>query len=189
MTPDMIPWVIVRATGVTAIVALAAAMVAGLLVRTRTPVGGVKGAGMVELHRLFSATALWAIAVHGTALLFDTTMVVTPLDLLVPGAIPYRPLATGMGVIAAELALAIHLSFRFRGRIGVKAWRRLHFLTYAVFGLGVAHGILAGTDASRGWMMVTYGGAVGAVCALTGWRAATAPRKARRPRPAATGGA
>ena len=188
MTVEMLPWIVARATGFAAFGLIACAMIAGLLVRTRTAVGPVKGSGMVDLHRHFSLLALIAMAVHGTALLFDGTIDVSPLALVVPGLVPYRPLWTGIGVVAAELALLIHLSFRFRARIGVPVWRRLHFLTYAVFVGGAVHGIASGTDSGTTWGIAVYGAAAGAVAGLTGWRAVTARRKAttRAARPAAS---
>lgn len=188
MTVDMLPWIVARATGFAAFGLIASAMVAGLLVRTRTAVGPVKGSGMVDLHRHLSLLALIAMAAHGTALMLDTTIDVSPLALVVPGLVPYRPVWTGVGVVAAELALLIHLSFRFRKRIGVPVWRRLHFLTYAVFVGGAVHGIASGTDSGTIWAIAVYGAAVGAVAGLTGWRAVTARRKAapRPARPAAT---
>lgn len=188
MTIDMLPWIVARATGFAAFGLIACAMVAGLLVRTRTAVGPLKGSGMVDLHRHFSLLALIAMAVHGTALLLDSTIDMSPLALVVPGLVPYRPVWTGVGVVAAELALLIHLSFRFRSRIGVPVWRRLHFLTYAVFVAGAVHGIASGTDSGTTWAIALYGGAVGAVAGLTGWRAVTARRKVtgRPARPAAS---
>jgi sulfoxide reductase heme-binding subunit YedZ len=100
--------------------------------------------------------------------------------------VPYRPVWTGIGVVAAELALLVHLSFRFRGRIGARNWRRLHWLAYAVFLGALAHGIGSGTDTGTIWALAVYGGTAGAVAGLTGWRAATARKGARpRRRPAA----
>ena len=187
MSPDMLPWVLARATGVSAIVLLGGAMIAGLLVRTRTAVGPVKGSGMVNVHRHLSLLALLAIAAHGVFLVQDTTVEISPLALVVPGLVPYRPAWTGIGVVAAELALLVHLSFRFRKRIGVPAWRRIHWLTYAVFAGGVVHGIGSGTDSGAPWALGLYGGLVGAVAGLTGWRAVTARRPTRRAaRPAAS---
>jgi methionine sulfoxide reductase heme-binding subunit len=180
MTAEMIPWVIARSTGFAAFGLLACAMIAGLLVRTRTPVGSVRGAGMVDLHRHFSLLALVAMAIHGTALLFDGTIDVSPLALVVPGLVPYRPVWTGLGVLAAELALLVHLSFRFRRRIGVPTWRRMHWLTYAAFAGAAVHGITSGTDSGSAWATALYGAAIASVAALTGWRASTT----RRPPPA-----
>ena len=144
----------------------------------RTAIGPLRGAGMVDLHRHLSLLALGAIAIHGGSLLFDRTVDIEPIALVVPGLIPYRPVWTGIGVLAAELALLIHLSFRFRSRIGVKAWRRLHFATYAVFAGGAVHGIAAGTDTGSTSARMLYAASVGAVAALTGLRAVTAPTEA-----------
>jgi DMSO/TMAO reductase YedYZ heme-binding membrane subunit len=177
MTPEMLPWIIVRASGFVAFALIACAMIAGLLVRTRGSVGGVRAADLVDLHRHLSLIGLMAIAVHAGALLLDSTIDVAPLDLLVPGALPYRPLWTGLGVVAAELALLVHLSFAVRTRIGGRNWRRLHWLTYAVFTLGVVHGITSGTDSGTTWAIALYAGAVGAVAGLTGWRASNFRRR------------
>ena len=180
MTAEMIPWVISRATGFTALGLLAAAMIAGLLVRTREGVGPLKGSDAVSLHRQLSLLALAATGIHGGALLFDRSVDVEPWGLVLPGLLPYRPVWTGIGVAAAEIALLVHLSFRFRKRIGAKAWRRLHWLAYAAFAGGAVHGLASGTDSGRGWALAIYGAAVGAVTALTGWRAVMARRSGRR---------
>ena len=182
MTAEMLPWVISRATGFAAFALISGAMVAGLLVRTRAAIGPLRGAGMVDLHRHLSLLALGAIAIHGGSLLFDRTVDIEPIALVVPGLIPYRPVWTGIGVLVAELALLIHLSFRFRSRIGVKAWRRLHFATYAVFAGGAVHGIASGTDTGSTSARMLYAASVGAVAALTGWRAVTARRAPARKR-------
>ena len=103
----------------------------------------------------------------------------SPAALVVPGLIDHRPVATGIGVAVAELALLVHLSFRYRSKIGPKNWRRLHWGTYAVFLGGAAHGILSGTDTGALPAQMLYAGAVAAVAALTGWRAVTARRAAK----------
>jgi DMSO/TMAO reductase YedYZ heme-binding membrane subunit len=38
------------------------------------------------------------------------------------------------------------VSFRLRKRIGPRGWRRLHYASFAAFGLAVAHALTAGTD-------------------------------------------
>ena len=176
MTAAMLPWILARATGFTALALLTGAMVAGLLVRTRTPVGSLKGSGMVGLHRHLSLLALAATGAHGLFLMLDTTVDISPLALVVPGLVPYRPVWTGVGVVAAEIALLVHLSFRIRGRIGPRAWRRIHWLTYGAFAAAVVHGLASGTDSASRPALAFYGGAVGAVAGLTGWRATVARR-------------
>ena len=55
------------------------------------------------MHKFLSLLALGAIALHGLVLTLDQTVRMPLAALLVPGLSPYRPLATGIGVLAAEL--------------------------------------------------------------------------------------
>ena len=122
-----------------------------------------------------------AVALHGAFLALDTSVPIPVVALLVPGTSPYRPLWVALGVLGAELMLLIHLSFRFRRRIGVRTWRRLHYATYLVFGAATAHGLMAGSDSARPWALAMYVLASGAVVALTAWRVLGAPRRAPAP--------
>ena len=87
-----------------------------------------------------------------------------------PGLSPYRPLAVGIGVLAAELMVLIYASFSLRRRIGVRNWRRLHYLTFGVFAAATVHGLAAGTDR---WAFGLYAGSVALVAGLTAWRILT----------------
>lgn len=174
----MLPWLIARSSGIVAFLLLAGAMVAGLLVRSRERVPGAPPAQMIALHQHLSVLALAAVGVHGAALVADRFVDVSPLALIVPGLVPYRPIWTALGVIAVQALIVVQVSSRVRRRIGVRVWRRLHLLAYAVFALAVAHGIGAGTDTARPWILATYAGAVGAVATLTVWRVITGRRKA-----------
>jgi sulfoxide reductase heme-binding subunit YedZ len=94
--------------------------------------------------------------------------------LVVPFASAYRPAAVAFGVLAAELMAVVYWSFSLRRRIGVRNWRRLHWLTYAVFLGATVHGLTAGTDTGRGWAAAVYLGAAGSGVAATAWRILTA---------------
>src|SRR3712207_7590119 len=52
---------------------------------------------------------------------------------------PYRPVWTGVGVLAGELMVLVYVSFALRKRIGVKNWRRLHWTTYGAFARSEEH--------------------------------------------------
>jgi sulfoxide reductase heme-binding subunit YedZ len=121
--------------------------------------------------------------VHGTALVLDSTVKIAPSALLVPGLAHYRPVWTGLGVVSAELAALIFLSFSLRGRIGARAWRKLHWATYLVFAAATAHGLGAGTDSAHLWTFAVYLAAVGSVVAATAWRGLS-----RTSRPTTQGG-
>ena len=84
--------------------------------------------------------------------------------------------------LTAYGALVVHVSFQLRKRLGARAWRRLHYLSFAVFLGALLHGVLAGSDSASLGMRVTYAGAGGAVLLLTTLRVVGALRKPRRAR-------
>jgi len=162
-------WFLARATGLTAYVLVTASVLAGLVLKSR-PFGRVlKPASVTDVHRFLALLSIGAVAVHGIALVLDSTVQISIGALLVPGLSPYRPLPVALGVAAAELMLLVYASFSLRRRIGALNWRRLHWATYAIFAAATAHGVFAGTDTS--WARPLYVGSVGAVVAATVWRA------------------
>lgn len=172
-------WLVARASGVAAYALLTASVLAGLVLKSRPFGRAVKAATVTELHRTLALLGLAYLAVHATALLLDHTVRITPAMLIVPGLSSYRPLAVSLGVLAGELMLLVYASFRLRKRIGIKAWRTLHWLTYVVFAGATAHGLAAGTDSAQPWALGLYVGAVAAVAFATAWRALSvaAPRR------------
>ena len=168
-------WILARATGLTAYVLLTLSVLAGLVVKSRPFGRALKAASVVDTHRFLSLLALGAIGLHGLALTLDHTVHIGLSSLLVPGLSGYRPLATGLGVVAAELAGLVIVSFPLRKRIGLRAWRRLHWATYGVFALATAHGLAAGTDSSQPWAFSLYLAAVFAVATATAWRVLIRP--------------
>ena len=174
MKTDPTFWLLARASGLTAYALLTTSVLAGLTVKSRPLGTRIRAAAATDLHKFLSLLALGAIALHGLTLTLDSTVRMPIAALLVPGLSPYRPLATGIGVLAAELMLVIYVSFSLRRRIGVRNWRRLHYLTFAVFGAATVHGLAAGTDR---WAFGLYAASVAAVAALTAWRVSTSPTR------------
>jgi sulfoxide reductase heme-binding subunit YedZ len=179
-------WLLARATGITAYVLLTLSVLAGLMVKARPFGMAIKPASAVDLHRTLALLSLAALALHGLTLVLDHTVKIGLLALLVPGTAPYRPLWTGLGVLAGELMLLVYVSFGLRRRIGVRNWRRLHWVTYGAFAAATAHGVMAGSDSAAPWALALYFGAIGAVAAATAWRALVPVRPPTRPRPRAT---
>jgi methionine sulfoxide reductase heme-binding subunit len=184
MKHDPTFWLLARATGLTAYVLLTASVLAGLVVKSKPFGKAVKPATAVDLHKLLALLGLTALTFHGATLVLDETVEIGLGALLVPGLAPYRPLWTGLGVLAGELMLILYVSFALRRRIGQKNWRRLHWATYATFAAGTAHGLLAGSDSGGAWALGLYLGAVAAVAFATAWRAVTPSGARPRPKPA-----
>jgi predicted ferric reductase len=160
------PWILARASGFTAFIALSIDAVLGLLVSTRVLDRHVRRGALVELHRWVSPVAIALIAGHALLLLFDGFVRFDALDVAVPFVSSYRPVAVGLGVVAAYLVVLVHGSFALRARIGTKTWRRLHGLSFVAFVAAAAHVLLAGTDASRAWAIALVAVPVVAVIAL-----------------------
>lgn len=180
MKSDPTFWILARASGFTAYALLTISVLAGLLLKARPLGNRLKAASVTELHRFLALLGLGALAFHGAALVLDSSVEITPKALLVPGIIPYRPVWTGVGVVAAELMFLVYVSFSVRKLIGVKNWRRLHWVTYGIFVAATVHGLASGTDSGRGWVVVLYLSAVGSVILATVWRALVPPQRASR---------
>jgi sulfoxide reductase heme-binding subunit YedZ len=170
MKTDPTFWLLARASGLTAYMLLTGSVVAGLTVKSKPLGRRLKAAAVTDAHRFLALLGLGTVAVHGLVLTLDQTIKMPLGGLLVPGQSPYRPLAVGIGVIAAELMVLIYASFSLRRRIGARNWRRLHYLTFGVFAAATVHGLAAGTDK---WAFGLYAGSVAAVAGLTAWRVIT----------------
>ena len=179
-------WLLARSSGILAYVVLTLAVVAGLTLRTRLLGRAVSPAIVTAVHRTLSFAGLAAVVVHAGLIGLDHEVDVPLVSLVVPGLSGYRPLATGLGVVAMELWILIHVSFRLRRRIGVKRWRALHVATFPTWAIAAAHGIFAGTDSGTAWMQQLYAWSIALVLFLVVIRAGSRqPARPARPAPAA----
>jgi sulfoxide reductase heme-binding subunit YedZ len=65
-----------------------------------------------------------------------------------------------MGVVAAELTLALTVTSLVRRWLGFRLWRTLHWLAYACWPLALLHGLGTGSDVGRRWFLALDGAAV-----------------------------
>ncbi len=182
MKTDPTFWIEARASGLVAYLLLTCSVLAGLVLKSRPFGKALKPATVTDLHRFLALLALGATGLHGVTLVLDQSISISWVGLLVPGEIPYRPLWTGIGVVAAELMLVVYASFSQRKRIGVQNWRRLHWATYGVFAAMTVHGVMSGTDTRQPWVLGLYLGTIGSVVAATAFRALVPPAKPERRR-------
>jgi sulfoxide reductase heme-binding subunit YedZ len=174
-------WLASRAAGIVAVAALGAVCVLGLasalrLVNRRT------AAVLRPWHERLAQIAVGCILLHGALLLVDPWLHPGPVGVAVPFTMSYRPVWTGLGVIAGWLALGFLASFYVRRRIGgARVWRSAHRFAPVALILGVLHAMGAGTDARSplllGILLVTGS----AVALLAFARVAGLPAPVRRP--------
>lgn len=145
-------WLAARASGIVALALIALSVALGLAMAGRVARRPGVTRRLRALHEQAAITGLLAIAVHAAALMADPWLHPTLVGVAVPFTIAYRPVFTGLGIIAAYLAALLGLSFYARRRIGPRLWRRLHRATVAVYALGVVHAVGAGTDAATPWL-------------------------------------
>lgn len=164
------PWYFSRSAGTVAYLLLAGSTIWGLLLSTKIIKETVPAALSLAMHNILSWLAIAFTGAHALALLFDNYFTYTLPDLTIPFIGPYQPGWVGLGIIGLYLMLLTSISFQFRKQIGQKRWRRLHYLTFAVFILATVHGLMAGTDSSKPGMQVLYLGSGLAVFFLTNYR-------------------
>lgn len=145
-------WLASRAAGVTAFVLASVAVVLGLAMSGRVSRRPGSARVLRAVHEQASLGALLAMGAHGLLLLGDRWMHPTLAQIAIPFASSYRPLATGLGVIAAYGAALLGLTFYLRRRIGTRLWRKAHRFTIAVWALAALHVLTAGSDATTPWM-------------------------------------
>ena len=165
-----VTWYTARAGGLLAFTLLTVSVALGLLLSGRVRLPAWPRFALEDVHRFAGLLTGAFIALHGLALLMDTYIGFSPADLLIPGATSYRPLASALGIVAAELLLALALANHYRARLSYTFWRRTHYANFAVWLLALAHGITVGTDSDTWWALALYLGAAGLVAGLTTWR-------------------
>jgi sulfoxide reductase heme-binding subunit YedZ len=146
-------WLASRAFGITAMVGLAGAVGLGLAMSGRLLRRPGWPARLKHAHEGLTLVSLGLIAVHGGLLLFDGYLRPGLTGVAVPFTMSYRPLFTGLGIIAGWLAAILGLSFYARRRIGVKRWRFLHRFTILAYVMALVHVAGSGTDARSPWMI------------------------------------
>lgn len=145
-------WLASRSAGIVAFILVATSVVLGLFMAGN--MGTRKGykRTMVKLHEQLALAALIAIPLHGLLLLGDKWLNPGVVGVFVPFTMDYRPVWTGLGIIAGYLAFGLGLTFYLRRRIGTRRWRYAHRFIVLVYVLGVAHVLGAGSDAGGVWM-------------------------------------
>jgi predicted ferric reductase len=162
-------WYGVRGAGVAAYLVLWLTAVAGLCLARRITVPWLPAGALFFLHQL-GDLALSLGVLHALLLLGDRFAGFTPGTLVVPFQASYRPIWTGLGIVALYLAAMVQWSIHLRGRIGYRAWRGIHLVSYAVFGLALLHGLESGSDSLLTPMRAMYLLTGVSVAALAVWR-------------------
>jgi predicted ferric reductase len=171
--PGQTAWYGARASGIVAYLLATASVLFGMGISTRMGGRFLGRASIADAHRSLSLLSLFAIGAHTLFLALDQYAQFTAAELLIPFVTWYRTVWTGLGIIAAYLAVAVYVSFYLRSLIGYRTWRTFHYASFGVFVLGTLHGVFAGADAGTTWALALYGTSVALVAGMFAYRMAT----------------
>ncbi len=171
LTSSPIDWYAARAGGIVAYVLLSANVAIGLSMTGKKSMKHWPRFALEDVHRFGGILVGTFLVVHITAVAIDAYLPFSLTSLVVPLVASYRPIWTALGIVAAELLLALAFTNHYRNvEISYRFWRRAHFVNFVVWGSATLHGLGSGTDRSAAWFVSIYAVAVGTVCALTVWR-------------------
>jgi methionine sulfoxide reductase heme-binding subunit len=163
-------WYVARGSGLVTLVLLTVVVTLGVASRSgRTPFHLPRFAVNL-LHRNAALLAVSFLAVHVLTLLFDPYAQLRLVDFVLPFAGAYRPFWLGLGTIALDLGVALIATSLLRKRLGVRAWRAVHWLAYLCWPVALLHGLGTGTDNGTWWLWATSLTCVAAVSAAVVWR-------------------
>jgi hypothetical protein len=166
LTSNPVDWYLIRASGIVAYILLTGAVAIGIGLAGRERLERWPRFALTDVHRFVGMLVGLFVALHVVTLAIDAFLPFSVGQIVVPFAASYRPVWTALGIVGAELLLALALTNRFRHRLSYRFWRRAHYLNFAVWIAATAHGIGAGTDSGTWWNVPLYGLAVALVGGL-----------------------
>ena len=171
----MAPWMIARATGISAYLLLVLLVVLGLLLShpSRTRIARPNPATRIRLHIVLAALTLALTIAHIVVLATDRFAGVGWRGASLPMQSAYRPVAVTLGVLGAWAGLVVGSTALLAGHLPQRLWWRVHKVAIVALLLVWLHGVLAGGDtAMLRWLYLSTGALI-AVVALSRYAART----------------
>jgi predicted ferric reductase len=165
-------WLFERLFGFMSYITVALSVIYGLLLSTKILDAVAHRPVSFSLHQDLAAIGLGMAGIHGMLLGLDRSVPFTFAQILVPGQSPHAPLAVGVGQVALYLMAIVTISFYMRKRIGQRAWRTLHYVTFLAYAGATFHGIASGSDSGSVWAQGLYLGSLTVVAFLLVYRIA-----------------
>src|SRR5436309_8258808 len=141
-------WYAARSAGLVAWMLLATSVALGILLSSRVAGRRPSPAWLLSIHRYLGGLASVFVIVHVFGIVADTYVQFGLVDVLVPLASSWHPVAVAWGVVALWLLLAVEITSFVRDRMPLVVWRRVHYLSFPLLVLASVHALSAGTDAT-----------------------------------------
>jgi DMSO/TMAO reductase YedYZ heme-binding membrane subunit len=163
-------WYLARATGVVSLVLLTASVILGVLGPLRLSAPRWPRFAIDSLHRDVSLLVVAFLGLHILTSVLDTFTSISLVNSLIPFTGSYRPLWLGFGALSFDLIVALAVTSLVRRRLGYRAWRAIHWLSYVSWPVAVLHGVGTGTDTKAWWSLLLTAACVVAVLVAVWWR-------------------
>ena len=141
-------WIVARATGVAAYIALCLSILSGIALRTSVLDFLAKNRALRSLHDFMTWVWIPLGLAHVATLLLDRTAQIAPLDLVVPFQVRYAPVAIGLGTLSLDIVVLVTVTSWLRRKLDDRLWRWVHRTSYVAFVTLFLHALLSGTDFS-----------------------------------------
>src|SRR5438034_8370845 len=117
LTSSPIDWYAARAGGIAAYLLLSAVVALGATMARRSKPEGWPRFALEDVHRFGGLLVGTFVTIHVVAIAIDSYLPFTLAQVVVPFTDRYRPLWVGLGIVAAELLLALAVTNRYRQRL------------------------------------------------------------------------
>ena len=150
-------WYLSRATAFVSLTILWISMALGLGLSNKLARTWPGAPATFAIHEYVSLLGLAFALFHALVLLGDRYINFTVAQIFMPfSTTDYRPTWVGIGQIGFYVWLIVALSFYVRSSIGQKTWRVIHYLSFAMYMMGLIHGLFSGTDTASNWATWYY---------------------------------
>lgn len=163
-------WALGRGNGIVALAFMTLSVVLGISTRSARPLFALPRFGIADIHRFVGLAATILVTLHIGLLFLDPYAKLRLIDLAVPFVGAYRPIWQGLGTVAVELLLVVLITSLLRRRIGLRTFRAVHWTTYLLWPIALAHSLGNGTDIHRVWFLAFAGTCILMVVAALIWR-------------------
>lgn len=163
-------WALGRGTGITALGFLTVSLALGIAARSGRPLFVLPRFAVADVHRFAALAGTLLVLLHMGLLFFDPYAQLRLVDFVVPFLGAYRPLWQGLGTLAFDVLLVVIVTSLLRQRIGLRAFRVVHWVTYALWPIALGHALGNGTDTDHGWFLTFAGCCALIVAVVLVWR-------------------
>lgn len=150
-------WYLSRGSAFVSMSLLWLSMALGLIITNKMARVWPGAPAAFAIHEYVSLLGLAFAIFHALVLMGDHYIKFTLAQIVIPfTTVGYKPLLVGLGQVGFYVWLLVALSFYVRSRIGSKAWRVIHYISFLSYCVALYHGITSGTDTKMLWAQSYY---------------------------------